>query len=330
MSSKIKERLLIHFRLVLVLCFVFNAGYAQYTDTIYQYYDYHWNRVSEEEHFDYFRIAKRTSGNKWHVKDFYRDTKNLQMEGLFLDDSLTIQDGKTYYYYSNGNIQRECTYNKGKPVGLYREYAWNGTLTDSSRFKHTGMPFHKSFQWDDHGSIIAYAEYDMKGNGTGYRAGYFKDSVVSYFGKYTTGHLQDSTWTYYRADGSLAFTEVYDSGKVISWQCYDSAGQPQVDCDTASRLPTAAYNMKAYISKHLVFPENIKTGFRSGTFQTVLALLINEEGRIDHIYPAISSLKSIDEEAIRVARKLPKLLPARHKNRAVPSVISIPVKFKLN
>lgn len=305
------------------------TGYAQYTDTVYRYYDYEWNEVDSSQHFDYIRTAKKTAEGKWHVRDYYRDTKSLQMEGMYLDDSLTIQDGKTYYYHANGTLKRECTYNKNKPVGLYREYAYNGTLIDSSRFRHTGMPFHRSFRWDNDGHILAYAEYDMQGNGTGYQTGYYTDSTISFFGKYTTGRIQDSVWNYYRTDGTLAYTETLNSGKVISWQCFDEHEQPQTDCDTASRKPSPPYNAKAYLAKNMRMPAESKVNGFAGLYRVVLTLHIDAEGKVTDVYPSLGSYSFFNDEAVRVAKTLPKMTPAWYKNRPVQSIYYIPVSFRL-
>lgn len=321
----------IHMRALLTLIFIFISltASAQFTDTVYQYFNYDWERiVPKRKKYVYFRIARKTDDGRWLVQNYERASGNMLMEGIFLDDSLTIKDGRFHYYYHNGQLKSECSYNKNNLVGLYREYSFRGKLIDSSRYKHTGIPFHKSFKWDAFGRLSAYAEYDMEGNGTGYATEYYEDSTISSYGKYSTGHLKDSVWTYYRTDGSLAFSETFDNGQLTSWQCYNADGTINKDnCDTTSRAPKTEYDLFPYLGMNTRMPTEAKEGGVTGTHKVTIAFYIDKSGNITDPYVAIGSYIFFNREALRVISNMPKWEPAFNKNRYVKTYCSLPMAF---
>lgn len=318
------------FRILLPLLLLISiSAEAQFVDTVYQYFDSEWKKVDEKDDFDFFRIAKKTEGGVWLVRDYYRDARTLKMEGSFLDDALTIQDGKARYYYYEGSLQAECSYNKGKPVGLYRAYSFDGALIDSSRFRANGMPFHKSFMWDEDGRIITYGDYDMKGTGTGYLTSYYTDSTVSSFGKVVNGSTKDSVWTYYRTDGKPALVERYDAGNLLQSICYDSIGNETTGCDTARRVPKPNYNAKLFLVKNVNFPQQVLEDGLSGKYKVVVSFWVNIDGSIKVRGVEQGSHGAFTQEAIRVVSSMPKWEPGWHKNRPLRMYFSMPVSFRI-
>lgn len=184
--------------LLLVTCLHYYKAIAQhqYTDTIVKYYNSEWKEIDPEVLVcHYIGIYKKTNDSIWHARDYYADTKTLQMESTYLDDSLKIQHGKTYYYYRNGQVESEGDYFENKRVGLWKRYGRNGKLIDSARYKSTGYPYYKAYRWDTAGHLIFKGEYDIKGSGEGYEIEYYPKGTVSSYGKYTIGYLKDSIWT---------------------------------------------------------------------------------------------------------------------------------------
>ena len=126
--------------LIFAYCFLCTGAKAQYTDTVVQYFNYQWKQADPQfEQHSYTRIARKTEGIAWHVKDYYAGNMQLQKEGLYINDSFTIQEGQFYYYYYNGKLQAEGNYYRGKNVGLWKSYSIDGRMTDSTRYKHTAL-----------------------------------------------------------------------------------------------------------------------------------------------------------------------------------------------
>lgn len=306
--------------------------YAQYAkDSVIQYFDRSWKQIDpKKQRSEYFRIAKKLEDGTWHVKDCYAvDPPKLQMEGIYLDDSFKIEHGRFYYYHSNGNIRTECTYYKGEYVGLYRAYSHKGELLDSTRYKSTGTPFGKSFQWDGNNKLKSYAEYDMEGKGTGSETGFWSDSSISYFGKYTEGHLKDSVWTYYHKNGKISMQETYSAGSVTGYSCYDLNGLPIDDCDTATKMPEPQYDVNRFLGENIRMPREPMEMGLYGEARVQILFIVDTDGKLKDFEVTNRILDVFSEEALRVVRKLGPWRPAKHKNRNVPVWYTLPVNFRI-
>lgn len=84
-------------QILIILALLFSIDLcctAQYTDSVFEYYDYNWKKLEDKKTpYVFYRRARKTTDGNWHVQDYYRHADVLQMEGLFLDDSMTIEDG---------------------------------------------------------------------------------------------------------------------------------------------------------------------------------------------------------------------------------------------
>jgi len=314
--------------LTLVILFCANAR-AQYTDTVFQYFDKEWKQVDKKNDFAYFRIALKLPDSTWYVKDYYATGRKLQMEGIYLDDSFKVRDGKFYYYHYNGIVEKECTYNKGEYVGLYRAYSHDGVLLDSTRYKSTGIPFHKSYSWDGKGNLRGYAEYDMEGKGTGYMTAWWRDSVVSEFGKYSECHLQDSVWTYYHRNGQVSMTERFDAGKLLEYTCYDTKGNIMTDCDTAEHMPEPGYDVNTFLAKNIRMPYEAMEGGLAGQFRVMIGFVVDIDGKLTDFEIQNNTYEFFIKEALRVVKMLPAWKPGIQHNRNVPTFYTLPINFKI-
>ncbi|MEY4539693.1 MAG: hypothetical protein RLZZ306_1450 [Bacteroidota bacterium] len=82
-----------------------------------------------------------------------------------------------------------------------------------------------------------------------------------------------------------------------------------------------------YIEKNLIYPEDAKTKKLEGN--VYVQFMVSTDGSSSN-FDILKSLGSgIDEEAIRVLKSVPRWKPGNRSGRAVPSRITIPVKFKL-
>lgn len=320
-------------RILIILILLFSIDHdctAQYTDSIIEYYDYNWKKLEDKKTpYVFYRRARKTIEGTWHVQDYYRHANVLQMEGMFLDDSMTIQDGDFFYYHYNAAVAQTGRYHKGVKVGLWRSYGVNGMLLDSTRFKSTGFPYHKSFQWDETGRPTGYGEYDMAGTGEGFHIEYYEDSTISSYRKYTKGHLEDSIWTYYHRNGQPSMILTYDKGTVIKFDCYEEDGSVSKNCDTTLRMPEPGYNVNQFLGEHIKMPRvAMDVGLR-GQYRVVIKFIVGLDGSITNVDIAQGSYAEFNEEALRVAKQMPKWKPGRCQNRNVRVYYSLPINFKL-
>lgn len=315
---------------ILLLVLIAHDVQAQrYIDSIVQYFDGDWKRVDSNKRYQYFRIAKKLPDSTWHVRDYFAHGLKLKMEGVFIDDSFKVQDGKFYYYHYNGNVSKECSYNKGKYVGLYRAYNHKGALLDSTRYKSTGIPFHKSFQWDDKGRLITYEEYDMEGKGIGSSKGWWPDSIVAHFGKFCEGHLKDSVWTYYHKSGNMSLQEIYAGGKLMNYICYNVKGELTTGCDTSEKMPSPPYVMNDYLARNMRMPVEAREGGLQGNYRVLVGFTLDTDGKIIDVEAENETYYFFIEEALKIVKGLPPWQPGRQHNRNVPVWYTLPISFRL-
>lgn len=330
----IPTMLICRFLLFLIAGLHCNNAIAQhrYTDTIIKYYNSEWNEINPDVSIcHYIGIYKKTSDSVWHARDFYADTKTLQMESTYLDDSLKVQHGKTYFYYRDGQIESEGDYFKGKRVGLWKRFARNGRLIDSARYKSSGYPYYKAFRWDTAGNLIFKGEYDIKGTGEGFEIEYYPKGTVSSYGKYSIGYLKDSVWTYYYESGKISAVEEFDSGRFVKAQCYTIEGDIQVECDTGFVFPEYGYDPLYYLYNEFRYHPLMRT-FKErnlkGKTEIIVEMTVYRDGKIGAViesetYPEIKELFPM------MMQSLPAWKPAYHKNRPVEWVSkeAIPLDF---
>lgn len=306
-----------------------NVQAKRYKDSVIQYFDRDWKQINKNGDYEYFRIAKKLPDSTWHVKDYFADSARLQMEGVFLDDSFKVKDGQFYFYHYNGNVSKECSYNKGKRVGLYRAYNHKGALIDSTRYKSTGIPFHKSFHWDDKGRLMSYAEYDMQGKGTGYVTGWWRDSTLSYFGKYSEGHLKDSVWSFYHRNGNVSMHQTYSAGVLQGYTCYDWEGKLISNCDTAQKLPEPPYDISKFLSSNMRMPKEPLNAGMQGLAKVFVNFIVDADGSLIDFEIINHTNEYFIKEALRVVKTLPPWKPARQDNRNIPVWYTLPISFRI-
>ena len=315
--------------LLLSLFFCISAN-GQYVDSVEQFLDESNKLVVKKGSASYVRRAYKSREGQWESFTYYAVINTLAEHGYYLDDSFKIKDGQFQTFYANGKPDADVSYYKNNKVGLWRIYSRNGRLMDSSRYKSTGMPFHKGYSWDEDGKLVRYAEFDMNGSGAGYETFYNEDGTVILRGKYVAGFLKDSIWSYHHINGNLSLVETYDSGKLIAFECFDTAGNKQVGkCDTGEVMPEAPYEVYTFLGKNSRMPHAALEGGLRGTYRVMTIFVVDTDGTIKDVAILKGSYGFFNDEALRIVRMLPKWKPARQHNRNVKAYYTLPITFKI-
>jgi protein TonB len=85
--------------------------------------------------------------------------------------------------------------------------------------------------------------------------------------------------------------------------------------------------MQEHVAKNFVFPEMARQMGISG--KIFVNFVIEKDGSISNVAVARGVDKSLDEEAIRVIKKLPKMQPARQRGKPVRMQFTMPINARL-
>jgi antitoxin component YwqK of YwqJK toxin-antitoxin module len=304
-------------------------------DTIITTLDY-WHKKCEEGGAQYYRVAFK-EGNWWHVQDIYAATQRLYQDGMYSDDSMTVQEGMFYTYHTNGRIQSKVRYLKGKMEGVRKEYDTTGRLIDSAIYSK-GIPKKAHYKWDSEGHLIFKGTYDEEGYGVGQEYEYFADGKVSSFGITSVEAKKDSIWTYYYPNtGIISAQDIYDKGSKGGRICFDEKGnQYEGTCEDAPAQPvekqetiSRRFGDRYGSMKESNYKFNDQTGSTAGTFDInyrfkkgtyiVFKVYVDEKGNMTNVEVVHKVHPKVDDMIKDIFLGITKFKPARKNNYTIKS-----------
>lgn len=210
--------------MLLVLMLIANTvSIAQNTDTVEEYYDYHWKKCLPQI-ASYYRLAYK-DGKWWYAKDYHLSTQTIQMKGWYSEyekGEFRKEQGMFFYYHPNGKVSEKVRYIDGVMEGVLKKFDTNGVMTDSAFFKK-GIPVKVAYRWKDK-KLIFKGVYDEKGSGIGEEWAYYENGILSDYWKLCAPNILDSVSLHYYPNGKLSCKEYYMCGKVLKRDCYDTSG----------------------------------------------------------------------------------------------------------
>jgi len=167
-----------YIRLIFIILFVFPAaGKAQIIlDTMY--FDNDWEQSSEQD-ANYYRIISTdtTSGRfRFLVKDYYLSGQ-VQMTGTYNSIRPDNKDGQFFYFFDNGQQQRECYYRENTLNGTFREWYRSGKPKNEQEYKN-GLLHGPYKTWREDGSLKQEARY-IKGEKSGNFKTYYENGQLT-------------------------------------------------------------------------------------------------------------------------------------------------------
>lgn len=95
--------------------------------------------------------------------------------------------------------------------------------------------------------------------------------------------------------------------------------------DVMAEFPGGSREMQKFIVNNIVYPEEaIKNDIKGRLF---LRLVIEKDGTISNIKILRGVSKSLDDEAVRVVRLMPKWTPAKFNDVPVRTAVNLPFTF---
>jgi len=118
--------------------------------------------------------------------------------------------------------------------------------------------------------------------------------------------------------------EVYNFQVVESQAVYPGCENYK---DKQSRYMCFQKSIMKHIKKNFKYPELAKEMGIQG--RVIVQFVIGKDGSISKVFVLRGIDKLLDEEAIRIVKKLPRMKPAEQRGRAVPVSFMLPITFKL-
>lgn len=110
------------------------------------------------------------------------------------------------------------------------------------------------------------------------------------------------------------------------------AQQRQVYCcdyvDEAPVFPGGDRALMTFVSRTIHYPPNARECRVEG--RVICSFVVETDGRLENIKVIRGVSCDLDDEAVRVIRKMPRWTPARHQGSAVPVYYILPIPFSLS
>ncbi len=94
-----------------------------------------------------------------------------------------------------------------------------------------------------------------------------------------------------------------------------------------AEFPGGESAMYSWLQKNLRYPERAQQNDIQG--RVIVRFVVNKDGSIEQVTVAKGVDKDLDQEAIRVVKRMPKWQPGKNNGQAVRSYFTLPVTFKL-
>lgn len=95
--------------------------------------------------------------------------------------------------------------------------------------------------------------------------------------------------------------------------------------DTQAEFPGGIDALLKFLMENVEYPEDARKADIQG--RVVVRFIVNEAGRVTNAMIAKSVHPLLDEEALRVVKKLPRFIPAQYKGKNKASGFALPINF---
>jgi TonB family protein len=145
---------------------------------------------------------------------------------------------------------------------------------------------------------------------------------------YKDGKKNGQLFTYW-ANGKLKRADTYENDTLIQGKCMTSEGSDMsyYDYEKIAGFPGGINALIQYLRNEIRYP---KYANRAGIEGRVLVgFVVNKDGTLSGIKIIESVFNELDEEAMRVVKKMPKWEPGMEDGEAVRVAFHLPIKFQL-
>ena len=212
---------------------------------------------------------------------------------------------------------------------ILRTYYANGQLKTEQIFKGSDTPLLEgtTVTYSEDGKIIGTNNY-RKGSYEGEQKSYYDSGALYYVENYMDQKQHGERIVYYK-DGSLKRKETFENDKLIYGNCYSIEGK-----DTTyypfyehPRFKGGEQRRIRYLINNINYPRKAREMNISGI--VYLTFLVRVNGKVTDVEVLRGVHPLLDEEAIRVVKKMPPWKPGKQDGKPMNTRFNMPIKFTL-
>jgi TonB family protein len=146
--------------------------------------------------------------------------------------------------------------------------------------------------------------------------------------EYKDGKKHGALFTYW-ANGKLKRADKYANDELVEGKCMTSEGRDMTYYvyERLPEFPGGINQLVQYLRKELKYPKNANRAGIEG--RVLVGFIVNKDGTISDIKIVQSVYKELDEEAMRLVRKMPKWESGMEDGEAVRVAFHLPIHFQL-
>jgi periplasmic protein TonB len=145
---------------------------------------------------------------------------------------------------------------------------------------------------------------------------------------YKDGKKDGQLFTYWD-NGKLKRADKYENDRLIEGKCMTADGRDisHYDYEKLPQFPGGINALRNYLSKELKYPKDSRRAGIEG--RVLVGFIVNKDGAITDIKVVQSVSDELDQEALRVVKKMVKWEPGTEDDEAVKVAFRLPVQFQL-
>lgn len=319
-----------------ILCsFVFNAAFAQKSDTLMYYLNTFGKVVSTKDSADFFLaiLPPDTNVNKklFIVEEFYKNGKRRFITGSRTNDFYMKLQGLFVGFFPNGHRMTVSNYENGEQVGDEIEYYPNGKFYNKKSYVKTVTEETELLLKDckdSTGNVLAEG-----GNGKWIK---FDSSFekIEEEGQIENGH-EEGTWRG-KINDTVDLVNQYKNGKKVSSKTFDKAGKEILDpqiftpVDPVVQVPEFPGGLNAFgmfLAHNIRYPFSARENGIQG--RVIISFVVERDGTLSDVRVARGIGGGCDEEGVRVMKLSPPWKPGMQGGRLIRVAYSVPISFTL-
>jgi len=294
-----------------------------------EYFNKHWYRVAKREAATFVRayMGYDSAARLHKIHDYQADGRLLNAWHYNAADRY-VREGLSTWYWVNNQPSRSGSYLKGKRSGQWTDYYRNGKRQQQYSYPiyPDSTANNDSYLIDNSWDSTGKAEV-VKGHGI-FRERNDSSGAVIQQGMVKNG-LREGIWQGFDKEGQQLYEDEYQQGKFVKGKRFGENGTciPYDSLFISAAFPGGTGAMMKNIYRTIRYPrEEVEMGVE-GT--VIIGFIIDKAGNVMDVEVLRGVSALIDEEAMRVVRKLPAWTPGLQRGKPVAVAFRLPIRFAL-